>query len=127
MFHRHESNSFHNHAHSDVPHNHMLRALCGFPECAEYPTHNIHKRYATDVSVIEPIDRLISGSAAAGWTDELRELSREFWKLAFSHTGDEARREGVTLAMFTALEKFARKQEADSFLDQLIQIRINRD
>lgn len=32
----------HTHAWGSHPHNHFLRAICGRPECAEFPTHNIH-------------------------------------------------------------------------------------
>lgn len=33
----------HAHAHADVPHSHMLRAICHRPECEPYPTHDIHR------------------------------------------------------------------------------------
>lgn len=35
-------NRSHTHAHADIPHGHMLRAICQRPECESYPTHDIH-------------------------------------------------------------------------------------
>jgi hypothetical protein len=46
----------HTHAWASEPHNHMLRAVCGEPECAGCFTHNIHPkpsqsgRNETDIS-----------------------------------------------------------------------------
>jgi hypothetical protein len=34
----------HQHPHSEVPHQHLLRAICGMPECRGFPTHDIHPR-----------------------------------------------------------------------------------
>lgn len=40
--HRHGS-ALHDHAHGFVPHSHPVRMVCRFPECEEFPTHNIHE------------------------------------------------------------------------------------
>jgi hypothetical protein len=32
----------HDHAHSEVPHSHIMRAVCLRDECAGFSTHNIH-------------------------------------------------------------------------------------
>ena len=32
----------HQHAHSEIRHGHMLRAICMLAECRQFGTHNIH-------------------------------------------------------------------------------------
>lgn len=68
--HKHGKSS-HDHAHSVIPHTHILRAVCTLPECEDFPTHNIHPEK------LSSIDDLLDVTERKRLYEDLAKMARQ--------------------------------------------------
>ena len=106
---------FHTHAYGDVPHSHMMRAICFRPECHGCPTHDIHP------GPVRTFKFTGTDAKEAGWNDQSlayrNKLKREMINMIV--TGGLTANE-VIMAGYGALRIVAQKQEVEYELAMLI-------